>query len=361
MVLDPPPEHDQDLGDLGVSEGRVLRYLVQDRSGNPIEGAFASTGGDVDRSTKTDATGRGAITIGDDVKAVRIGALKFEIAEVPVPAALPDVVPVVLAPNAGLEVALTGPHAVPRSLRVRMSAESEDALAGGRAAHDALYEAAGASANETGSVDSRGTIIELRPRRGRTRGDRRPEARDSDHPRGHRRSGRRAREHQRDARPWRMEDRRARGHSARRATLSGRVRDEAGKPVAGAQIEIEAESEDAGEHPGRMGGDAGQMFATTDALRPVLRRRDLHRLLFSSSCTRQATPSSFATASRSPTDGAELDLVLQKGCTLTVRYFDGGGVPIRDLMVEADVAGFPTTYATRRSPASTSSPTSRSA
>src|SRR5262249_9121726 len=80
-----------------------------------------------DPSTRTDAQGMGTMLVLPDAKGVVVGALKYEVAEVPIPAPLPDVLHVVLQRAAGLEIVVSSREGSPaKFVRARLSARTPD-------------------------------------------------------------------------------------------------------------------------------------------------------------------------------------------------------------------------------------------
>jgi len=84
-------EHDVDLGDLALAPTRTVSFSVLDVFGAPVAGAVAVAGvhNDVDTdivSPPTDAKGESSLRIDASTSAMRVGALGYAVADVPIPA-----------------------------------------------------------------------------------------------------------------------------------------------------------------------------------------------------------------------------------------------------------------------------------
>jgi hypothetical protein len=103
VSIAPVPTSDQDIGDVVLPEARFVSYVVRDDDGRPIQDALASVDNHVVESSRTDVEGRGQLQVGAEMRSFRIGALRYAIAEVPVPTGS-EVIPITLRRSAGIEV-----------------------------------------------------------------------------------------------------------------------------------------------------------------------------------------------------------------------------------------------------------------
>lgn len=342
VTLDPAPETDVDLGDLEVPSARTIAYVVRDAAGAPIEGALARFEWRVDRSTRTDAQGRGSIRIGPDVKKLFVGALHYEIAEVEVPQQdSPDPLPVVLGPATGLEVRVVAAEgALHPSVRVRLSAEVEKLFpgVGEPTGNDEIIIELGGSSNEMGSWGAEGSEFMFSPAKdgryvvaGLQAGvPIKVDAIDATH---HVLAGVVV---TLGAGEWKAVELKV---TKVPRSLRGRVRDAAGKPIAGAMAEIDSDSDSAGASwSGSI--DSHQLTAATDAEgRFVLSGIFTNPVHFA--VTKEGYSPIIQRNLALPAEGVELDLRMQAGCRMTAKVLESGGAPILELEVWAEVAGYP--------------------
>ncbi|MCI0589289.1 MAG: sigma-70 family RNA polymerase sigma factor [Planctomycetes bacterium] len=148
-----------DLGDVELATTRDLHFVVRDPSGRPVENAVALPDDDEERkSVPTDAEGRGLLRGASfDVSRIVVGALGYAAVEVPVPAAMNAPLVVTLPSSNMLEVLLRTPEGgVPPELDVALFSR-EPFFAGGGGWNPAkAHVAAGASRSQSQSVDARG-------------------------------------------------------------------------------------------------------------------------------------------------------------------------------------------------------------
>ncbi len=135
-----PLSRDLELGDVELSERRLVSFLVRDEAGAPIAGALA--GACVERpraaprhpgfmswreatsSQPTDAQGHGELHLSSDARAVVVRARGYAPREVDLPAAGSTPLEITLVRAAGVEVLLRDARGrVPRGLAVRFTAQ----------------------------------------------------------------------------------------------------------------------------------------------------------------------------------------------------------------------------------------------
>ena len=342
VTLDPAPEKDVDLGDVEVPSARTVAYVVRDVAGAPIEGALARFEWRVERSTRTDAQGRGSVRIGPDVRKIFIGALHYEVAEVEVPEqASPDPLPVVLGPATGLEVRVVAAEgAVHSSVRVRLASEIEKLFpgVGEPTGNDPLVVELGGSSNEMGSWSPEGSEFIFSP------------AKEGHYAISGVQSGVPINVDAVDAThhvlagvvvtlgagEWKAVELKV---TKVPRSLRGRVRDAAGKPIFGAMAEIDSDADSAGARlPWTM--ESNKLTGATD---------DQGRFALSGIFTNPVhfgvTKEGYAPIVQRnlvlPAEGVELDLRMQAGCRITAKVLETGGAPLPELQIWAEVPGYP--------------------
>jgi hypothetical protein len=340
VTLEPAPKDDVDLGDVAVPSSRKINYVVRDPAGAPIEGALARIDYRVDGSSRTDAQGRGVLTIAAGVSKVFVGAFRYSIAEVPIPQEPPDPLPVVLSHAAGLLVHVTSSQGgVHPSIRVRISADVEQPFQGPgeQTGNDPLATEVGASSNESGSWGPEGSQFTFSP------------AADGRYVVTGLKTGVRLTVDAVDAihhvlasaavtlapGEWKSVDLEVK-KSPR--LLRGRVRDAAGKPIVGAMAMID---HDPASVAARMTWsiDSHQLTTATDqAGRFVL--SGIFDDVVHFGVDKEGYAPIVQRSLLLPAEGVELDLRMQAGCRLTVKVVQPGGAPVPDLDLMAEVPGY---------------------
>jgi hypothetical protein len=340
VVVDPVPDHDLDLGDVEIPAGRRVRFRVSDSAGTPVIGALARLArGEVDPATRTDERGIGTILVPPDVTSMTVGALRHEAVEVQIPDPVPDPVPVVLPSAAGLEILVLSNDQTPaKSVQVRVSAQVRHMWGiAGTPFSDPISVAAGAAPLVSGSSgdlgsssgfevppDGRVIVSGLRPGVPLT-----VAVLDKlEHELARATATLSAAE-------WKTMELRL---TATARSLTGRVRNAAGEPIAGARVSSHSDPEFAGS---RCQGFS-PVAATTDAS-----GRFVLNGIFGGPMHLAVDKKGWVPLVRRdfPTpEGRELDLVLETGFTLTVNVAEADGTPIRDLSISASTPGYPAAW-----------------
>ncbi|HKB15028.1 MAG TPA: carboxypeptidase-like regulatory domain-containing protein, partial [Planctomycetota bacterium] len=162
-----------DLGNLELAEGREIRFVVRDPSGRPVPNAVALLDGDLRRKSQpTDAQGRGAFPCASaEASRLVVAALGYAPAEAAVPREGDAPLEITLPTSTVLEVHVrTRAGAVPRGLHVALFSR-EPFFAGERGWSPTLaHLAAGASGPSNSSIEvAGGTLTFPMDGSGRTR------------------------------------------------------------------------------------------------------------------------------------------------------------------------------------------------
>jgi RNA polymerase sigma factor (sigma-70 family) len=148
-----------DLGDLELAAGREIRFVVRDPSGRPVPNAVALLDDDPERrSEPTDAHGRGAFPrASGEARRLVVGALGHATAEAPAPREGDEPLEITLPTSTVLEVLVRARDGdLPRDLEVALFSR-EPLFAGEEGWNPArVHEAAGASRCLGGSVGVEG-------------------------------------------------------------------------------------------------------------------------------------------------------------------------------------------------------------
>lgn len=351
IVLDPAPERDHDLGDVEIASGRTLAFLVRDPAGAPIEGALARVGREVDLATKTDSEGRGTIRLPESTQEMWVGAARFAVARIPIPAAAAGSEPllVVLQQCCGIDVTLASRGNVSSSLKVRVTTEGPHPFAKGSRGVDPIHVATGADANHDSSWNDERSEFFFRPSsegRVRVAGFR---------------CGVRFTVAAIDAvgavlanetvtltagevRSLRLEITRP------ERSLRGRVRDPELRPVTGAWAQLSSDPEGLGPAYRGRGGTV-QIAVETDREGRFL-LSGFHDSEVNLSVVKEGYTPIIHRGFRVPAEGVEVTFDLQPGCRITVEVRQSDGTPIPGLRVWADVEGAATFDAREKEPGS---------
>ena len=146
-----------DLGDLELATTRDIRFVVRDPSGRSVENAVALPDDDEERkSAPTDVEGRGLLRgASSDVSRLVVGALGYATAEVPVPPAENAPLVVTLPRSNMLEVLLHTPEGgIPPELDVALFSREPFFAGPGGWDPAKAHLAAGASRSQRMSVDA---------------------------------------------------------------------------------------------------------------------------------------------------------------------------------------------------------------
>ena len=147
-------------------ETKTVRFSVHGAGGEPVEGAFARYLAPTELSKRTDADGMGTITLPLIADRFFVGALRYDAAQVMLPATLEAVIPVVLRPNGGIEIRLVGPSKeAANRLLARLTAETQEIFTAEPphlACHPTMC-AAGAASFGNGMARGSGRLQQLRP------------------------------------------------------------------------------------------------------------------------------------------------------------------------------------------------------
>jgi hypothetical protein len=337
----------------GGPESRTVRLVVRDEGGAPIEGALAlEPHREINACRRTGSEGRCTITIHSSSRAIQVGALRHEIADVVIPDLVPEVIPVVLRRAAGITVAVSVPDGCrPESFPVRLT--DFDWGRDLALAHHPIHEAAGASHAVPGrtaenrskstyfpQADGHVTVTGIPPE-----SEFHVSALDQlDWVRA-------------DAAvtlakgEWRTVRLRVSGEPR---VLAGVVRDVRGHPIEGATVRLDPASHETPGQPDRVRlepvtspsrGAAGMVNTTTDRAGAFE-----FRGIFASSVDVRVSRSGYAlrTLEGVPVGLADpplpLEVVLEKGCVLEVTVEDADGNPIPRLFVHAHAPGYPLAY-----------------
>jgi hypothetical protein len=350
VTLDPVPNKDVDLGDLEVAEPRTLDYVARDPEGKPIEGAFARLDYVVDPSTKTDAQGRGKVKVAAGVTKLFFGALRYAVSEVEIPPTPPDPLLVVLEHASGLEVRIFAAEgAVHPTVRVRISSEVEQLFpgAGNPTGNDPIHMHAGGSSNEMGTWGPEGSEFTFSPGPEgryvvaglRTGVPLKVDAIDGTH---QALAGATVTLAPGEWKPIELKI------SKTPRSLRGRVRDPAGKPIAGAMAMIDRDPESVSARAAR-GIDSHQLSAATDAEgRFVL--SGIFENVVHFGVDKEGYAPLVQRSLALPAEGTELDLRMQPGCRVTVKVRQPGGAPAADLELSIAIPGYPLSLATQMEP-----------
>jgi hypothetical protein len=327
VVLDPAPDRDTDLGDVVIPAGRTIRYLARDAAGAPIAGAFARTRSNVDPATRTDAQGLGTILVPADASFFLVGALKYDIARVLIPAPLPDPLSVVLEPNAGIEVHVSAK--VQPKVRVECEADQPFSRDDDETGNDPIHMAAGASGYESASFgggdsevsflcspENRVVIVGLKPGVPLT-----VSAIDSLDQTQASSSVTLARGE------WKTVELAV---TKVPRTIRGRVRDSSGQPLEGAEAQIRLEPEKGSEWRN------SRTSAETDASGKFL-ISGVYDAVVDFSVQKKGYAPIVQHALSVPAEGLELDLTLNRGARITVRVVDAASAPIPKLDVTVQI------------------------
>jgi len=156
------------LGDIAIEkvDTKSIRFRVTDSGGTPIEGAIAVDAAQARvKSAPTTADGLGHLDgVPIECKRIRVVALGYRVAEVPVPPAFEATANVVLVSVPTLEVRIrTADGDVPRGIEVTLSAPGQFFVDRGSYGPDRLYASVGASQYSSWGSGPKGTEVNFLP------------------------------------------------------------------------------------------------------------------------------------------------------------------------------------------------------